>query len=162
MLDLRMSPLPEPMNEFNAEILALSRLAGSYFRHSTPRRNRELKYFYHLPFGTWTALKMPNMLRITATDSTLTLHGQLAGPFVAELESVWNKSLSVVDLSEVTFVDEAGARVLCAMKEAGVRFVARGVDTKHLLDGLKCKEAPPLRRCLSWLSKDACRKDGGK
>jgi hypothetical protein len=99
------------------------------------------------------------MLRITATESKLTLHGQLAGPFVAELESAWNKSLTVVDLSEVTFVDEAGARVLCAMKEAGVRFVARGVDTKHLLDELQRKTAPPLRRCLSWLAKEGYRKD---
>jgi anti-anti-sigma regulatory factor len=96
------------------------------------------------------------MLRITATDTKLTLHGQLAGPWVAELKSAWDKSLSVVDLTDVTFVDEAGAQVLCAMKAAGVRFVARGVDTKHLLDDLSKKTAPPLRRCLSWL---ATRKD---
>jgi hypothetical protein len=158
MLDLRMSPLAES----NAEILAFSRLAGSYVRHSTRQRNRQARRFYYLPFGIRTALTMPSMLRITATESTLTLHGQLAGPFVAELESVWNQTLQVVDLTEVTFVDEAGARVLCAMKEAGVRFVARGVDTKHLLDELKCKSAPPLRRCLCWLAGDVGRKDGGK
>ena len=45
---------------------------------------------------------------------------------------------------------------IAAMKDAGVRFVARGVDTKQLLDDLNEKAAPPLRRCLSWL---ACRKD---
>ena len=99
------------------------------------------------------------MLRIITTESKLTLHGQLAGPWVQELKVAWNESLRVVDLTDVTFVDEAGARVLCAMKDAGVKFVARGVDTKHLLDDLKRKTAPPLRRCLSWLSKDACRKD---
>jgi anti-anti-sigma regulatory factor len=99
------------------------------------------------------------MLRITSFEGTLTLHGQLAGPWVAELESAWDKSPLVVDLTNVTFVDEAGARVLCAMKDAGVRFVATGVDTKHLLDELKRKTAPPLRRCLSWLASDACRKD---
>jgi anti-anti-sigma regulatory factor len=96
------------------------------------------------------------MLRITTTEAKLTLHGQLAGPWVAELKSAWDESLRVVDLTDVTFVDEAGARVLCAMKDAGVRFVARGVDTKQLLDELNQKAAPPLRRCLSWL---ACRKD---
>jgi anti-anti-sigma regulatory factor len=96
------------------------------------------------------------MLRITATEAKLTLYGQLAGPWVAELKSAWDESLLVVDLTDVTFVDEAGARVLCAMKDAGVRFVARGVDTKQLLDDLNEKAAPPLRRCLSWL---ACRKD---
>jgi anti-anti-sigma regulatory factor len=102
---------------------------------------------------------MPKMLRITEDGSKLVLHGQLAGPWVAELQSSWNKSLAVVDLTDVTFVDEAGARVLCAMKDAGVRFVATGVDTKHLLEDLKCKQAPPLRRCLSWLASDKCRKD---
>lgn len=99
------------------------------------------------------------MLRITTTESKLTLYGQLAGPWVDELNSAWNESVRVVDLTDVTFVDEAGARALCAMKDAGVKFVARGVDTKHLLDDLKRKTAPPLRRCLSWLAKDACRKD---
>jgi hypothetical protein len=100
------------------------------------------------------------MLRITEDADKLTLHGQLAGPWVAELESSWNKSLRVVDLTDVTFIDEAGARVLCAMKDEGVKFIARGVDTKHLLDGLKCKtQAPALRRCLCWMAKDMGRKD---
>jgi anti-anti-sigma regulatory factor len=106
------------------------------------------------------------MLRITTTETgnqrKLILHGQLAGPFAAELRSTWEsagRTKCVIDLTGVTFVDEAGAKVLCAMKEAGVRFIARGVDTKHLLEDLKRKTAPPLRRCLSWLTNDACRKD---
>jgi anti-anti-sigma regulatory factor len=102
---------------------------------------------------------MPKMLRITTTGQKLVLQGQLAGPWVAELKSSWDESLLVVDLTDVTFIDEGGARVLCAMKDAGVSFIARGVDTKQLLDNLKCKTAPPLRRCLSWLASDACRKD---
>jgi ABC-type transporter Mla MlaB component len=108
-------------------------------------------------------LQTPKMLKITTTQTEdrqkLVLHGQLAGPWVAELQAAWDKSLSVVDLTDVTFVDEAGAQVLCAMKNAGVRFLARGVDTKYLLDDLKRKTTPPLRRCLSWLAKDACQKD---
>jgi len=103
------------------------------------------------------------MLRITTTETEdrqkLILHGQLAGPWVDEFKAAWGKSLRVVDLTDVTFVDEAGARVLCAMKDAGVRFIARGVDTKHLLDDLKRKTTPSLRRCLSWLADDASRKD---
>jgi hypothetical protein len=62
-------------------------------------------------------------------------------------------------LTEVTFVDEAGALVLTAMKNDGVRFIARGVDTKHLLDGLKSSAEPSLRRCLSWM---ACKEDSLK
>src|ERR1700722_10718752 len=95
------------------------------------------------------------MLRITTTGQKLVLQGQLAGPFVAELKSAWEINRhSLIDLTDVTFVDEAGAQALCAMKEAGVRFIARGVDTKHLLEDLKREKAPPLRRCLSWLTCD--------
>src|SRR5580700_10418057 len=99
------------------------------------------------------------MLRITNAEQKLVLHGQLAGPWVAELKAAWDPSLRVVDLTEVTFVDEDGARVLCSMKEAGVRFVARGVDNKYLLDDLKRQTEPPMRRCLSWLASNKCRKD---
>lgn len=100
------------------------------------------------------------MLRITTTESAArqlwTLQGQLAGPWAAELRDSWHAALKsskcVVDLTGVTFVDEAGALVLCEMKEAGVKFIGGGVDTKYLLDDLKRKTAPPLRRCLSWLN----------
>jgi hypothetical protein len=100
------------------------------------------------------------MLRITTTETENRqkwfLEGQLAGPFVAQLRSTWHGAMKsskcVVDLTGVTFVDEAGALVLCEMKTAGVRFIASGVDTKHLLDDLKRKTAPPLRRCLSFLT----------
>jgi len=43
----------------------------------------------------------------------------------------------VVDLSDVTFIDEAGESLLSEMKSAGVTFVAAGVETKHLLENLK-------------------------
>ncbi len=102
------------------------------------------------------------MLRITTTETKLTLHGQLAGPWVDEFKAAWNESVRVVDLTDVTFVDEAGARALCSMSEAGVKFVARGVDTKHLLDDLKRKTEPSLRRCLCWLASDVGRKDGSR
>jgi hypothetical protein len=98
------------------------------------------------------------VLRITSTDTTLVLEGQLAGPFAEELRASWDGAKCVVDLTGVTFVDEAGARVLCAMKKAGVRFIAGGVDTRQLLAGFDRKEEPPLRRCLSWVS-CGCRKD---
>ena len=107
------------------------------------------------------------MLRITTTETetqqTWILQGQLAGPWVAELRASWNASLKrkkyVVDLTDVTFVDESGVSVLRAMQDAGVKFIACGVDTKDVLEGLKRKTVPPLRRCLSWLASDACRKD---
>ena len=43
----------------------------------------------------------------------------------------------VVDLSDVTYIDQAGESLLSEMNEAGVTFVAAGVETKHLLENLK-------------------------
>jgi len=136
-----------------AEFSALCQRAGSRVRHSTPFS------LILLGFSVWHAdcLKT-GVLRITSTDNSLVLEGQLAGPFAEELKSSWNGSKCVVDLTGVTFVDEAGARVLCAMKRAGVRFIAGGVDTRQMLEGLGGKEEPALRRCLSWLS-SGCRGD---
>jgi anti-anti-sigma regulatory factor len=100
------------------------------------------------------------MLRITTTETeqeqTWILHGQISGPWVAELQASWNLSAAkkqkrVVDLTDVTFVDEVGASVLREMKAAGAKFIARGVDTKQLLNDLNLKTAPALRRCLSCM-----------
>ena len=129
--------------------------AGLGLRHSTPS---VVKFTDFIGFSVWHADCLnTGVLRITSTDNSLVLEGQLAGPFAEELQSSWDGSKCVVDLTGVTFVDEAGARVLCAMKEAGVRFIAGGVDTKQILAGLGGKEAPPLRRCLSWMR--GCRED---
>jgi len=103
------------------------------------------------------------MLRITTTEQDghlkWILQGQLAGPWAAELKAAWEAGCGapknrkcVVDLTDVTFVDEAGALVLSSMKTAGVRFIARGVDTKQLLEDLTRKAEPSLRRCLSWMA----------
>ena len=55
---------------------------------------------------------------------------------------------AVVDLSDVTFIDESGERLLSEMRSAGVEFVAAGVETKHLLENLKGKGERPLRRFI--------------
>ena len=101
------------------------------------------------------------MLRIThartETDHTAeqrwTLCGQLAGPWVAELRACVTHSRqvagsvhTVVDLSDVTFIDESGEVLLAEMRNAGAEFVAAGVDTKHLLKHLKARGERPLRR----------------
>lgn len=88
------------------------------------------------------------MLRIcyaqTGTGQHWTLCGQLAGPWVHELRSCWQhnrrtaaQSRAVVDLRDVTFIDENGERLLSEMETAGVEFVAAGVETKHLIENLK-------------------------
>jgi anti-anti-sigma regulatory factor len=54
----------------------------------------------------------------------------------------------VVDLSDVTFIDENGETLLSEMGNAGVEFVAAGVETIHLLENLKGNGDRPLRRLI--------------
>jgi hypothetical protein len=103
------------------------------------------------------------MLRISYSDTDAGqrwhLCGQLAGPWVAELRSCWQharqtapRSNRVVDLSDVTFIDEGGERLLSEMRTAGATFVAVGVETKHLLENLRGTGERPLRRLVRQLT----------
>lgn len=113
------------------------------------------------------------MLRISFaqenSERRWTLCGQLAGPWVDELRTSWEKeqadgadSRSIVDLSDVTFIDESGERLLSDMGKSGVKFVAAGVATKHLLDHLKGKGERPLRRLTDPYSWTCCRQANEK
>ncbi len=81
---------------------------------------------------------------ITESKQQWTLCGQLKGPWVQELRSCWERTRSagpatrsVVDLSDVTFIDESGEKLLGEMGHVGVEFVATGIETKYLLENLK-------------------------
>jgi len=85
------------------------------------------------------------MLRITITDGPAEqrwiLQGRLIAPWIGELETSWKESLRrhdpqryVVDLTEVTLIDERGEKLLEAMKRAGAEFIACGVYIKHVLE----------------------------
>lgn len=100
------------------------------------------------------------MLRITHSQKNdkqcFTLCGQLTGPWIAELracfeyhQQVPQKVHTVVDLSDVTFIDESGEKLLLEMRRAGVEFLARDVATKHLLKNLGTRGERPLRRCIA-------------
>jgi anti-anti-sigma regulatory factor len=75
------------------------------------------------------------MLRITVYDKpsvlTFQLEGELAGPWVGELLECWQEALASrrdpilrVDLTGVTYVDEAGEACLAALHRQGAEFVA--------------------------------------
>ena len=104
------------------------------------------------------------MLKITntgtATEQKWILCGQLSGPWVAELKSNWERTRfesrgrrRVVDLTDVTFIDERGESVLRRMRIQGAEFVARGVDTRQVVADLESKRKRPLRRCLAHLDR---------
>ena len=87
-------------------------------------------------------------IRSTPDQDTWILEGRLAGQMVDELTSSWRQRRdlrlgrkSVVDLVDVTSVDERGEQALMAMMMDGAEFVVRGVYTKTLLQSLSegCK-----------------------
>lgn len=92
------------------------------------------------------------MLRITITDGPAEqrwiLQGRLIAPWVAVLETSWKRShhrrhalKCVVDLSDVTLIDDQGEAALRAMSRAGAKFIACGVETRHVVELIKsqCK-----------------------
>ncbi len=82
--------------------------------------------------------------RATAEEVRWVLCGRLAGPWVGELRSCWEQAREwsrdrrhVIDLGDVTSIDERGEALLGELKDQGVEFLARGVYIRHLLDNLK-------------------------
>ena len=91
------------------------------------------------------------MLKITVTETPTemrwTLHGRLVAPWVRELRKSWNAAnqsregrTCLVDLDDVTLIDEAGEKLLRTMARGGVQFVAHGVSNKHFLEELQTRE----------------------
>ena len=87
------------------------------------------------------------MLKITITNTAKrerwTLQGRLVGPWVKELKATWKRAhpsaqacKCIVNLDEVTFIDQSGERVLRCMSNQGARLVASDVYLRHVLDRL--------------------------
>ena len=88
------------------------------------------------------------MLKITLHDATgqpcLELEGRLAGAWVCELEHCWHtakahhphRTLSV-DLTGISFIDQAGQYLLQLMHRDGVRLVGSGLMLQDLLDHIR-------------------------
>ena len=96
------------------------------------------------------------MFRVTYSDTadgqSWSLHGRLAGPWVDELRSCWKHTRdraplahAIVDLKEVTFIDEAGETLLAEMRSAGAELIATGVEHQYLLATLDNRKSPSVR-----------------
>jgi len=96
------------------------------------------------------------MLRVSFSDTAggqrWSLYGRLAGPWVDELRLCWRqlrarapRAPAIVDLKDVTYIDESGEELLSEMQTGGAEFVAAGVENKHLLACLTDKH-PRQRR----------------
>ncbi|HEX3472775.1 MAG TPA: hypothetical protein VHT28_16455 [Silvibacterium sp.] len=84
------------------------------------------------------------MLKITISETRAEmrwiLQGRLAGVWVDELRTSWKKKPRsqnatpyVIDLNDVTFIDQRGERLLRAMSKRGVQFIATGIYIKYVL-----------------------------
>jgi hypothetical protein len=102
------------------------------------------------------------MLRVSYSDTAdglrWSLCGRLAGLEVDELRALWSyarerspRARAVVDLRDVTFIDEAGESLLAEMKQAGAELVAAGVENKHVIASLSHEAKRPMRFCLEDL-----------
>ena len=94
------------------------------------------------------------MLRITVHDNpsgvTFQLEGRLAGPWVRELEGCWQDTLACrsdptarVDLTGVTFIDDAGKACLAALHHRGAEFVAADCLMKSIVAEITRTGWPP-------------------
>ena len=86
------------------------------------------------------------MIRITAQqESTITrlfLEGKLAGRCVDELDKCWQtcssgKPALIVDLTNVSFVDEHGKELLARMNNRGIKLFSKSVMTRCLIEEIE-------------------------
>jgi hypothetical protein len=95
------------------------------------------------------------MLRVNYSDTAdgqcWRLHGRLAGPWVDELRLCWKYARdraplarAVVDLEQVTFIDQAGEKLLAEMSSAGAELIATGVEHRYLVATLDNHKGPSV------------------
>ena len=86
------------------------------------------------------------MIRITAQQESLVtrlfLEGKLTGPCVDELDKCWHTCPSsemalVVDLTNVSFVDDHGKELLVRMHNKGIKLFSKSVMTKCLIEEIE-------------------------
>jgi hypothetical protein len=88
------------------------------------------------------------MLKITVvktpTEERLVLYGKLVGPWIGALQNVWENLLPqlgnrrpVVDLNDVTLIDDSADALLAAMLGRGAELVASGLANRWLIEALK-------------------------
>ena len=85
------------------------------------------------------------MLKITIQNGsrprTIKLEGKLSGPWVKELartcdelSASQHETTMTVDLSEVTFIDAAGRKLLSSLVDSGAQLRAAHLLTKYIVE----------------------------
>ena len=85
-------------------------------------------------------LKITGQQDAVPDSMTLILEGRLAGPWVEELNSYWHQmsvnqqSCTVIDLTDVTFIDANGKALLTGLWQRGAELRAAGCLTRCIVD----------------------------
>src|SRR5262245_54165023 len=101
----------------------------------------------HCAANDLQASRMPlQMLRITAQNESaatrLFLEGKLCGLSVDELDKCWQEKCSgeavlLIDLTNISFVDDHGKELLARMHRSGIRLVSTSLMTRCLIDQIQ-------------------------
>jgi len=94
------------------------------------------------------------MLRIYIHDqvpvTSFVLEGKLVGPWVTELEKHWESALAagssrtmLVDLADVSFIDDDGRALLARMRQKGVRLLSAGVLINAIVAEIDAQQRNP-------------------
>ena len=100
------------------------------------------------------------MLKITMHDGpealTFQVEGKLVGVWAKELEQSWttassilNRKALIVDLTEISYIDEEGKRVLAKLFRDGAFFRTAGPMTRAIVDEITGKARNPWRGVLT-------------
>jgi RND family efflux transporter MFP subunit len=103
-----------------------------------------------------------SMLKInfsqTAVEEKWILCGCLSGPWVDELSACWKVNhrtdagrACIVDLNEVTFIDQSGEQFLRILAEDGVQFTGSGIFIKHVIEHLSVRRERSISNLLDLL-----------
>jgi RND family efflux transporter MFP subunit len=103
-----------------------------------------------------------SMLKInfspTAAEERWDLHGRLSGPWVDLLRACWKVNhradagrTCIVDLNEVTLIDQSGEQLLHLLAEDGARFTGGGAYIKHVIENLSTRRKRSLSNLFGLL-----------
>jgi RND family efflux transporter MFP subunit len=94
----------------------------------------------------------------TAAEEKWKLHGYLSSAWVHELRTCWQVNhrtdagrACVVDLNEVTFIDQSGERLLRMLAEDGAQFTGSGTYIKHVIEHLSVRRERSISNLFGLL-----------
>src|ERR1044072_5106048 len=92
--------------------------------------------------GKAPGLRIPPL--VIAGDVGLFVEGRLAGPCVGELEKCWRRAVAgespvptVIDLTDVSYIDENAKQLLTQMHEHGIKLIANGLLSKLFVEEIE-------------------------